>query len=345
MNREAFSSEYELEKRLLEKYKFSKEYAQKYQWKEHLSYTGEILPIAVFVNNNVMTSRLLGRMAWSHIRLTEFNRADILLSESEEYDPWQAAANYFWAAEYCHRQIVGAARHAGEYLDKFKKVYRQTDKTAPQEGSDLDLAICFYERFILVEAETGYTLLSDEGRYHELLARRDQNSEEYLRASDFYIKSNLPHYAACCVFYSDLISATNGTPQEKIKKLEKAKKVLDDNDFPGDEHVRKILSLYITTRIEIGNIIFELCSEKVDYRKIEKILSEIKKNSSTEGDTLLTLGKKIVILSNKTEWKELINRLENIGNVDGGDLDEISNLERKLIEIQKILPSYSFMIS
>ena len=187
---------------------------------EHLELVQSMLPVVAYLEQDDFMSRLLGRLAWSYIRLGEERIATQLLEYSEKYDLWPAAANYFWASEYSRRQVDVA-----NYAERCLTAFRETVGKIPSFSAvvlpkdDLQLAVIFYEKLIEHERESPVfsadSAKSDVARFYELQARLDQDAAGYEIAEEFYKNAGLNPYAACCRVFRLMYEANK---QSEISK-------------------------------------------------------------------------------------------------------------------------------
>ena len=347
----------ELEKRVQRIYDNTKRFAQKHEWDKHIPSAVSMIPMLHYLNYdddyNDAISRILGRIAWSMIRLEEYDRANDMLEYSEKYDEWQAAANYYWGSEYSHRSRND--NYARDYLKRFRTLAKSSLKINGE--TDLELAVNFYEMLIKRERNSKFfkksnkSNMSDLARFYELKARLNQDSFGYRRAAFAYRRSKLYSYAWCCEAFAHLIKAQKQLNM-RLKKveLEKAKEALVGKHIFEDEYIQKLLIKFICVRIDLCNIMIVMDENKpkrmleieYKYRQIDNEILGKEKHSSTLSD----LSTDVPFFSDCTEWEMVQRYVESYSNVSicPDNIRFYKELDKLLDRAQTKLPSYSFLI-
>jgi|GEM_PF-2673907 len=346
----------QLEKQIQELYNVSREMAQKGNWTEHLKLASKIIPLLQYLTNSSdkssddWISRILGRMAWSYIRLDENYKAGELLKFSESYDYYQAAANYYWASEYAHR--TNQNRFALQYLEQFKRVLIENRiEVRESNKSYLDLAVDFYKKLTNIEHESASfeekNNQSDIGRYFELLARKEQNADFYLKAGRSYRLSGLLTYEACCNAFAHITKAIQSEDLNKaLLEFEIAYETILNTEIFADEHIKELLLKFLYIRVKALKLMTKRESETTTLDQLENGIDEIKSlilDDNSSNKSFASLASLIPKLNQSESYIELEHYISQLAEIKNISHSAIKVLNELLDKIVYDLPSYSFL--
>jgi len=335
-------------------YDESRQLAQKNNWEEHIEKTVCMIPCLHYLQSKDWIARIMGRMAWSYIRLHEEDHAWNLLEYAEFYDQWQAAANYYWASEYSHR--ISNDQYANKCIIRFRLLLSDMGFEGINKMGDLELAVAFYKKLIDIERQESSfketNNQSDIGRYFELRARFEQNPIYFKTASNHYELAGLSSYAACCEAFWYLSNPSeHSDPKIRRDNYTSALQILTDNAIFTDIHIRKILIGFVKIRIETCNLLLNLktlpdngkAMSKIEegYKTVFEVM--MKKEDPVYGSMTETAAR-ITNLSMTKAWEDLecyIYDLEN--NLCSDEIKKAVHLDELLNNAQKYLPSYTFL--
>jgi len=346
---------YDLKKRVQELYDESRNLAQQCKWSEHLKVTSCIIPCLHYLGLKDWIARILGRMAWSYIRLSEENHAWLLLGYAEQYDLWQAAANYYWASEYSHR--TGRDRFARKCIESFRSILvKQPGLIYAREMGALELAVNFYQKLIEVEDKEGSfrerNNQSDIGRYFELRARLEQNPSYFQKATEHYRWAGLHSYAACCIAFRYMTSASQiGSVKERLKNYDEALQVIENMPIFADPHIRDILLGFLKLRIATCRLLIDFETIVNDPKSIGHIEQKYKhiyelmtEPLGPNSDSLTVTAAYVTSLGLSQPWQCLVSYVEDLGKrICSAEIDNADHLDKILDDVQRYLPSYSFL--
>jgi hypothetical protein len=351
--RELFNADSEkLVEKLQLDYSNSRVFAQAHDWNKHIELVKSMLPIVAYLDQGDFMSRLLGRLAWSFIRLEKQKIASNLLKCSEEYDIWQASANYFWACEYSLRQM-NMSNFAKDCLIEFRNSIRRNESFSNIElpSDDLELAVLFYEK--LIEHEEKSEIFSDKSsksdvaRFYELKARLSQDPSGYEIAEEYYRSANLYPYAACCQAFRLMHEAKEQSKVIKKKdKLRDAKDALSKEVFV-DDYIRTLLLKFIDLRVAFCDLYLKNELENTKANEVSKQIDFIERIYREENVGFSKLALRIPSFFGSIEYKKfskVINEL-SAGEINFYDSHEIVTMDDLLNRVQEQLPSYTFCIS
>ncbi|MDR2832204.1 MAG: hypothetical protein LBV67_00645 [Streptococcaceae bacterium] len=333
-------------------YSNSRKLAQSHDWEKHIELVKSMLPKVAYLEQDDFMSRLLGRLAWSYIRLDNKKIAPKLLKCSEDYDLWQAAANYFWACEYSLRQM-NMTNLAKDCLIEFRKTIKKIENFSHIElpVDDLELAVMFYEKLIEHEEKSEVFLdksaKSDVARFYELKARLLQDASGYEIAEEYYKSADLHPYATCCQAFR-LMSEAKEQSEVKTKKekLHEANEALSKNVFV-DDYIRDLLIKFIDLRLALCDLHLNNENEKIVANDISKQVELIGKIYKEENVGFSKLSIKIPSFFGSNTYKEFSKMMNELtaGLIDFYNSNEIIKIDGLLNKIQEQLPSYTFSIS
>ncbi|MCL2291678.1 MAG: hypothetical protein FWC30_01210 [Candidatus Bathyarchaeota archaeon] len=353
--REIFNAESrDLNEKMQVAYATAREFAQLHNWKKHIDFVKDMLPVVAYLEQTDLMARLLGRLAWSYIRLEEKKMATQLLSCSKEYDLWQSAANYFWACEYSRRQ-----RNMTDYANECLTGFRESIKQIPDFATiklpvdDLELAVLFYDKLIVHEEKSDVFLnkssKSDVARYHELNARLTQNPAEYELAEEYYRDAGLQPYATCCEALR-LMHEADEQKELTIKKdkFHTASEALKKGVFM-DDYIRVLLIKFNDLREAFCDLYIGIeTDETIEATSILDQITNIEKIYKTGDDSLHKLSLKVpsfYVTAIYTNFRQMMHDLLITGKINFYDSNEILKIDTLLEKVQKQLPSYTFSIS
>lgn len=346
---------YGLKKRVQELYDESRNLAQQCKWSEHLKVASCIIPCLHYLGLKDWIARMLGRMAWSYIRLGEENHAWQLLGYAEQYDLWQAAANYYWSSEYSHR--TGRDRFARKCIEQFRSLLvEQLELIYTREMGDLELAVNFYKKLIEVEDKEGSfrerNNQSDIGRYFELRARLEQNPSYFQKATEHYRWASLYTYAACCIAFRYMTSASQiDSVTERLKNYDEALQAIENMPIFADPHIRNILLGFLKLRIATCGLLIDFETLENDPKAIGQIEQKYKriyeimtKSLGPDSDSLIVTAACVTSLGLSQAWQCLVSYVEDLGKrICSAEIENADHLDKILDEVQRYLPSYSFL--
>jgi hypothetical protein len=348
-----FNSDVEkLDEMLQLEYSNSRQFAQSHEWDKHIELVKGMLPKVAYLEQDDFMARLLGRLAWSFIRLEKQKIATKLLKCSEEYDLWQAAANYFWASEYSLRQINmdNLAKYSLlEFRKSIKKIELFSHMKLPSD--DLELAVLFYEK--LIEHEEKSEVFSDKStksdfaRFYELKARLLKDPAGYEIAEEYYRSAHLYPYATCCQAFRLMYEAKeHNDVKVKKAKLTYAKKSLSKDVFV-DDYIRALLIKFIELREAFYDLYLKNETESTKAKEISKHIDIIIKIYNEESIGFSKLSLKIPSFFGSSVYKAFSSMMNEFtdGKFDFYDCNEIIKIDELLNNVQDQLPSYTFSIS
>ena len=344
----------ELKERLKHDTVTQRELAVNHNWDEHIKFVKDMLPILVFLGDqDVFMSRLLGRLAWSYIRKGDTEMASSLLKCSEEYDLWQAAANYFWyfwAHEHsCSQKNID--KYAEECLKNFIETVKKLHVFAESElhTSDyLKLGVKFYEKLDEHGKQSHFytdkSPQSDRGRFLELRARLNQDTSDYVEAEKVYNKVGLQNYAACCrIFRLRLEIVRQDDFVKKNEKLDDASNVLEKKIF-ADETIQDLYKKFIDLRKAFCKLYIMLGDNSVVAGDIQKQLEHISEiYNSNDSKCFYELAIENRSFSNSSAYAEFKLIMADLldGKINFYDIEEIRKIDTSLNEVHDQLPSYT----
>lgn len=339
--------------RVQELYDESRACAQNSEWERQLQIATCMVPALALLELPDWLARIYGRMAWSCIRLGNEGRAKALLACSEMHDTWQAAANYYWAAEYSARSRSPA--FAGECMVDFRRVCADLGVEKPAEGGDLTLAVTFYERLVTHEqTQTSFQHAnnqSDIGRYLELRARLHQDPNDFEEAARHYRLAHLEPYAVGCQVFARLSEALQVTAESARKRLYKnALTAMSEAPIFADKDIGQLLEHYLRVRIVACDIVttvdqlprVPLLAADVEalYRALHESFSH-----TDAAPTLGTLGARVPNLCLTQAWTRLTGFVSTLAEgpvpLEPATAADVTSL---LDETQRYLPSLSFLV-
>src|SRR6267378_3413546 len=344
-----------LRRRIQSLYDETRSLTQQSKWEDHLSQAVLLLGCFQYLGWNQWISRILGRMAWSYIRLGEFGHAKRLLRFSEGYHIWQSGANYYWASEYSSRS--NHESWAREFIAEFRAICRT--KLALQSSGDLELAVTFYEA--LVHQESTDTLFSDInnqsdlGRYLELRGRLNADPRDFWDAAQHYDLAGLHSYASFnrAFHYFCLARQACHSVSERKQLYERALKEVTEQPIFADIEIKELIECYLEARICCCDLLMncELIErEPSTIREIEKSYEKIHfliRGSRDPGDSsksMTGLAAKFVSLSTRLAWKSLLDFVDSLDPIIcSAEMATAGKLNDHLDHIQPFLPSLSFL--
>jgi len=346
-----------LRKHVQDLYDRSRSFAQENKWQSQLAAAALMIPCLHYLGLRVWLSRMLGRMAWSYIRLGEESYARRALKLSESYDLWQAAANYYWASEYSYR--ANKERLWREFLNSFRVLCADSLKFGvSDETSDLELAVAFYEKLIEVEAtEVGFREAnnqSDIGRYHELKARMTSEPMDFMTASEHYDEAGLHSYAAFCRAFFFICQAVKQRTSN-LRKCDLYSHALEEttkHPIFVDQDIKEILTKYLEVQIACCDLITDLENLAQDISKTKEIEQRYKNihsmvvglPDSSNTAHLTSLGARFLSLSRTKAWRNLIAFFNEIDTaVCPMEVSVAQDLADRLDRVQPFLPSLTFL--
>jgi tetratricopeptide (TPR) repeat protein len=342
-----------LRQRVQDMYDDSRAHAQRSEWEAQLRVATSMVPALALLDMPEWLARIYGRMAWSCIRIGNEARARGLLAYSEAHDQWQAAANYYWAAEYSERsRSPGFAR---ECMEGFRRLCGELKIEAARATGDLTLAVAFYERLVQHE-QTQSTFQqannqSDIGRYLELRARLEQNPKDFEEAARHYRLAHLEPYAVGCVVFARLSEALGVRSEYARRRLyEEALAAMREAPMFADEDIGELLKQYLHVRLvacELVMAVDQLTRDPLRAASVEELYRSLHEAFS-DGDgarTLGTLGAAIPNLCVTQAWSSLTGLVSRLAE-GPVPLDETSaaTVTELLDETQRYLPSLSFLV-
>ena len=333
----------DLKKKTQDTYDETRKLAQAHKWEEHISVATPMIPVLHYLGYTDWVSRMLGRLAWSYVRLRNFDVSDKLLYWAETYDKWQAAANYYWACEYAHRAREEA--YAKKCLSQFERLAVVLKING---GSSLELAVSFYKKLQEVEQESSFfspNNKSDRARYLELRARLNQNELDFRSAATLYSDSNLKPYAACCrAFFHLTIALKSTTPTIIKQELEKAYNELVDTLVFADDSIKLLLIKFIEARIILCDLMLSLSSNNVKRITIVEEKYKTIYDIFFSDNGLFDLAGQVKSFFDTHEWGEVGRFVDSFKNsICPDDLKYYEKLGNLFARAQIKLPSYSFL--
>lgn len=335
-------------------YDESRHLAQSSRWEDHLRVALAMVPGLVLLEMADWLARIYGRMAWDYIRLGNDDRALLLLTFSERHDAWQAAANYYWAAEYSQRSRNPSL--GTRCMAHFRRLAVELGIDEAQVGGDLALAVRFYEALVLREhAHASFREAnnqSDLGRYLELRARLYQQPDDFDQAATHYDLAGLAPYAAGCRVFARLTEARREQDAAiRLSLYERAVDAMREAPIFADEVIRDLLTAHLETRLlacEVAQLSERLPTEPLLAARIEAryaaIYSAFAPSAIAEGVGMLAA--KIPSLSMTRAWRDLSAFALNLAHGDPtADSTVPAGLNRLLDRAEKYLPSLSFLIA
>jgi hypothetical protein len=345
-----------LGKHIQELYDRSRSFAQENQWQNHIAVAAVMIPCLHYLGLRSWLSRILGRMAWSYIRLGEESHARRALIISEAYDAWQAAANYYWSSEYSYR--ANKEKLWREFLDDFRRVCaNRLGFDISGSPTDLELAVAFYEKLIEVEAtQVGFrdaNNQSDIGRYHELKARLTSEPVDFKTASEHYEEAGLHSYAAFCRAFFYICQAVK-QKSSNLKKCDLYTRALGEatqGPIFVDQDIKEILIKYLEVQIACCDLINSLealphnlgNTREIErgYKKIHSLVVGLPDDANTH---LTSLGARFLSLSRTNAWRKLIAFFNDIDTtVCPMEIEVAQDLANRLDDVQAFLPSLTFL--
>jgi hypothetical protein len=345
-----------LRKRIQMLYDETRALAQQSRWVDHLSQAVLLLGCFHYLGWKQWISRIMGRMAWSYIKLKEYGHAKRLLGFSERYHEWQSAANYYWAGEYSFRS--NNDNWGREFTAEFRRICK--NKLGLAYEGDLELAVKFYEK--LVEQESSDILFletnnqSDLGRYLELRGRFSSSPQDFWDAAVHYELAGLHTYAYVnrAFYYICLARQPHNALEQKTALYKSALKEIAGRPIFADNDIRDLLQRYLEVRIACCEIILgcEAASRdpasvvdiEVGYKTVHKVIRGDDADSGEGSKPIATIAARFISLSRRRAWLRLLEFIDGLDTVVcPTDLSRALTLNECLDGIQPFLPSLTFL--